>query len=148
MSTDPAVLDHSLASLAAMSGIRVAADAIDAAHKAGQLDGLKPEFRCSHKVYSIPGADATARSATGVTITLAIKFSRPIESPSAVASAQATLAFASSVQEVEAESGVPALKPFKLVRSDSAPAQQPAQMSMEDTAVNPPGGAALGAFAV
>lgn len=147
MSTDPAVLDHSLASLAAMSGIRVAADAIDAASKAGQLDGLKPEFRCSHKVYSIPGADATARSATGVTITLAIKFSRPIESPSAVASAEAANIFASTVQEVEAESGVPALKPFKLVRSDSAPTQ-PAQMSMEDTAVNPPGGAALGAYAV
>jgi hypothetical protein len=142
MSTDPAVLDHSLATLAAMSGMRIAADAIDAAHKSGQLDGLKPEFRCSHKVYSIPGPDSTARSSTGVTITLAIKFSRPIETPSAAAISQASEAFISSMHEAIAESGVPPLKPLKVSRSDSAPAP------MEDTAVNPPGGAALSAYTV
>jgi hypothetical protein len=68
---------------------------------------MKPSFRFSHKVYAIPGADETQRTATGATLTVAMKFERMFESPSAAAKAQAQSIFDATLGETLADDGMP-----------------------------------------
>lgn len=151
MADSAPVSDHTLASLAAMTAVRTACDTVESAFKAGQLDGMKPTFRVSTKTYSIPGADATARSATGVTLTLAMKFERVIETPSTAATAEAAAVFNATLGEALAEDGMPpATEPEhkKHARVRYAPKEE---YAIEYAAVDdrvlpsmPPGGAAAG----
>ena len=69
---------------------------------------MKPTFHVSTKAYSLPGADASVRSVTGVTLTLAIKFDRVIETPTATATTEADAIFSQTLGETLADDSMPA----------------------------------------